>query len=490
MARLVLKIFLLPEQKQYDKRARRCITLSLFCLALFTGIITETGFAQIPGHWEQVYSLPHWQAVNIQFSDAMHGIIFIYYPMDYPPDASVLQTDDGGMTWIITPTSGAYFYNNSPHSFSMPDPADAYTTIRLPPDYSYIFATHDSGFDWETESFIVDSIDQASLPLGTGLSPYYFKMFGEGRGVALGLGSVDNILLTMFNTWDSARHFFSLKTQDSVNITDITDAVILDTLNFWVCYNDGRMAQSTNGGISWKYDTIVQNLDSRYQLESITETPDFRTLYANLRSRKVDTSSHSSFHSDFVETTNAGASWRIDSSLNGARISRLSSSAPGKLWAFLNPNYHTSGYFPSDSVFYSPDDAKTWFKDSITFLKDTLTGMCWPNETHGYITATRDSTLFIYRFVADANVALMANPVRRVRILESPVFEELAFEPKASGISKISVIDLLGRERLQQSMTLATGTHSSLPVRNLIPGYYWLVVQTGTAVYSAGFVKE
>ncbi|HWF43300.1 MAG TPA: hypothetical protein VG537_01535, partial [Candidatus Kapabacteria bacterium] len=109
----------LPERHCIRNGAKRLIPIVLSFLFLSAG----ESFAQVSGHWEQVYSLPHWQAVDMQFSDAQHGILLAYYPhSDAYPDASTILTDDGGKTWNFNLAPGTYFngyYNfDKDHTFS------------------------------------------------------------------------------------------------------------------------------------------------------------------------------------------------------------------------------------------------------------------------------------------------------------------------------------------------------------------------------------
>ncbi len=354
-------------------------------------------FAQIPGHWELADSVLGWKPIDMQFADALHGIILADSMNGYPPTSNIaIRTEDGGHTWeLIVPDSVGvgsgyyhpYFQRNSQHSFTMPSAADAYD-LNSNGLYGHVFATHDSGRHWE----------DYDKPFTPGIFEAWFRMFDPTDGWAIDVTRGSGVPVAKTN--DSARTFSGVGYNDPID-NRIQDAVFLDSLNFWVSYSDGEMLHTTDGGISFCGnpnlfvcgDTILPEIDTifdfttRYSggilvvdtnqaflLGTITPTNNPNNLYVLInRSGPSDTAYpfHSNFNLDYLETRDGGTSWIADSSFGSPRIHQLCTTGPNTLWAVVGsfPFYvYTSSaygdnylYDGFDTLAYSPDDGKTWY---------------------------------------------------------------------------------------------------------------------------------
>ncbi|HZK76190.1 MAG TPA: hypothetical protein VFD13_04705 [Candidatus Kapabacteria bacterium] len=464
-----------------------------------------------------------WEPIDMQFADANHGMILADSiggggsPSPYHFSA-VLRTKDGGNTWeFVTADSvgtGTHplFQRISYHSFSMPTPADAYELNSGL--YGHVFATHDSGSHWQ----------DYNTPFIPGIGFAWFRMFATGTGRAIDVTRGSGVPVA--KTLDSGRSFSGVGYNDPID-NRIRDAVFLDTLDFWVSYTDGEMLHSTDGGVSFCTDTtipvcsdtILSSIDTIYVFTSrylsgnlhfdtnqailfgaITPTSDPERLYVLLnRSVLGDTVNFPPFHSDFavdfLETTNGGMTWRSDSSFGSPRVHQLCAPSPNTLWAFVGGGslfaYQDNISLGTDTLVYSPDDGKTWYRDS-TSIPGMTPQMNWPDQNHGYITALRDSTLLIYRFVSDANVAphTPEQALPSLHIMESPVSGILSFECDISETVTIAIMDVLGRIRLQTLRQVTAATPCELPVDNLSSGAYMLSVESSEGSSFERFIKE
>ncbi len=118
--------------------------------------------------------------------------------------------------------------------------------------------------------------------------------------------------------------------------------------------------------------------------------------------------------------------------------------------------------------------------------------MIWPDATHGYMTALRDSMLLIYRFVPEPGSVSNASssPQQPIRILQSPVSETLSFVGDFTGTALISITDVLGRTQVQDSRELTLGIPIDLSVADVPPGAYMLTVQLSEGFSFAQFIKN
>ena len=448
-------------------RAGQLLAVPLLVFILTAG----NSKAQIPGHWEQAYTLSGWRFDNIIFSDTNHGIVFADSNAGYSGHqttaTAIIRTSDGGASWhfitlyngpSVTAGSSYWDYVNSGKS-TMLDSLNAY----IYGDY-WLLATHDGGLRWE--------IDTNAFPQTSG--GWFIRMFTPDMGRA-----ISNEFIYTFATTDSGRHFDPIGNAPG----GFYDAIFLDTSEYWISnrapngFVASIMDHTTDAGNNddWTSDTIVDSIPEYYSLTSITQTPDRARFYVLFR--WGEQLAPTRFHLDFVETTDDGASWRIDSTLDSAVIYELSAPAPNQLWALLYPIYETANgytYYPStvgaNSVSYSPDDGHTWYMDS-TLLGDTLTGMFWPDAQHGFVTASKNHSLVIYRFVSNppSGVLPVKQAIAPVSIFPNPAIRSCTISSGTPG-ARIELFDVLGREVLSGTVP-ATGS-LTLDVSTLPRGIY------------------
>lgn len=127
--------------------------------------------------------------------------------------------------------------------------------------------------------------------------------------------------------------------------------------------------------------------------------------------------------------------------------------------------------------------------------------MNWPDQDHGFITTLRDSTLIIYRFVANSKVSSNSSrssqALMNAQLLNNPTNGEIAvsFEMGRAALVSFELRDVLGRAvslpnakfQLEQS-----GTHAArIPAPNLPSGTYYLrLVADGGEVRTLKLVIE
>jgi hypothetical protein len=465
-------------------RAGWLIAVPLFVVIFAVG----NSQAQIPGHWEQAYTLPGWRFALMMFSDSLHGIIFADSNSQYATGphwtaSAIIRTTDGGTTWHFREVyfgSGvkdtSMYWDFSYYSgYSTVDSLNTYVNSNL----SWLLATHDGGLTWEVDT---NAFSKAAFSL-------FIRMFSPAQGRA-----ISNEFIYTFATIDSGRHFYPIGNAPG----SFNDAIFLDTSEYWLSYSGPNgsmfniMEHTTNAGDNdlWTSDTIGDSIPLYYTLNSITQTPDRQRFYV-LPSWRVNFAP-TPFHWDFVETTDDGATWRIDSALDSVVIYQLSAPAPNRLWALLYPIYYNNGtytYYNSivgaNFVSYSQDDGHTWYADS-TLLGDTLTSMFWPDAEHGYITASQNHSLVVYRFVSRPSGVLPAEQaVSHAAIFPNPAVRSFII----NGVAPFSIVhlfDVLGRDVLRDKVP-ASGS-LTLDVSHLPCGIYVVVIEKDGGMVPAGRV--
>ncbi len=477
---------------QLALKRSRCNFFQSLLLTVAVLTAPELAFAQIPGHWEEVLRVPSRIAISMAFGDAEHGLLLL--DSSYYSSGSV-TTSDGGKSWRRAgqglPTFGGLL---SFHSFSMPTATDAYFLAGVA---SYV--SRDGGNTW-TENKL------AMLPSG---SPAALRIFPNGIGRAIAYTQAYG--LAVWTSSDSAKYFYPFLNEpytEGLTIDSFRDALFLDSSEFWVSYWPGVMLHTTDGGYTWHPSSVIPAIDTFHSFQWISSTSDRRHFYILVgnntlpydREGRQDTFvTIPPLSADFAETTDDGITWRIDSSIGDSRIYRLVSPAPNKLWVFVGrePQFYNqvgflrytqngSAYPPSfaDSLFYSPDDGRTWYKDSTTFAGDTLLEMCWPDSEHGYIAAWRDSTLLVYRFIPNSSsVAGTASQAREISITPNPATNAVTIITSLSG-EEVHLYDILGRD-VYSELIPASGS-MKLDVSQLPRGFYTVTIDVDHARLSAG----
>ncbi len=436
--------------------------------------------AQLPGHWELAFSGPHWVFTGMQFHDSFHGVVM----MAYGTSAS-LTTSDAGAHWLFTNDSGLVLDPIDFHAMDMPTDSNVYILSDVASNYS-----SDGGVSWR----------QYKLAIPVTGPPSSWRIFPHGIGRAITIADQQLI----WTCSDSARYFYDVQSYDGPTYDSIRDAIILDTNQFWVSNAAGEMVQTLDGGKTWSWISVIPGLDTLHSLAWISTTPVSGRFYVTLDRGIIPKDKNSQWDStvksptlaaDFVETTDDGGTWRIDSSLGSPRIYQLESPGQGKLWAFVGPNpsfylwysfrptlVWPSPAFHADSLLYSPDDGRHWFEDT-TFLGDTLMQMCWPDSAHGYIAAERNDSLLVYRFVPQSLGIVRAQPVQSVtEVYPNPAAETVTIA--GAPLSRMSLLDILGRDALRATIP-PTGT-LTLDVSGLPRGMYEVLIQKGGNMLPSG----
>ncbi len=444
--------------------------LSIAIALIAPGLVS----AQIPGHWEQVFRAPSWQEDGMAFSDAEHGVLILDSSWN---GLASLATADGGTNWRFT--RGLPFMPLSFHTVNMPNSTDVYD---LSGTASYV--SRDGGNTW-TENHL------AMLPSS---APASSRFFSNGVGRAIAYGGLSNGL-TIWSCSDSAKYFYDVQSYDGLSIDSFADAIFLDTMEFWASYNGGEMLHTTDGGYNWARISVMPSIDTLHTFSWIASTPDRQRFYVSIG---IDYKPLYSVHdtlvaipgvvSDFAETTDDGATWRIDSSIGSCGIYQLSSPAKNKLWAFVGSvptsyaRFHPSYGF-ADSLFYSPDDGRRWYEDSTTFVGDTLHEMCWPDSMHGYIAASRNDTLLVYRFVPNPADVGPTRPVpQTISITPNPACAMVTIISSERG--RVHLLNLLGSDVLDA--TILPNRTLTLDVSHLPRGMYLAIMEHGATLLPLG----
>ena len=288
--------------------------------------------------------------------------------------------------------------------------------------------------------------------------------------------------LSIYKTNDFAQSFQKLPFPGEEFTDLLDDVVISDSDHFWGC--SLGVSWTTDEGKDWSsmeyLDTAKNGISSIPR--SIADADTSRAYI--VLNEGVD--SPWMPDPDFAETTDGGKTWRLDSSLGNPRIYFMNSPAPNVLWAAVGPANNSSRAFDftdvydreafADSVFYSSDDGHSWTKDSTTFIGDTLVLMSWPDARHGYLTAWRDSTLLLYRFVPNsARVQRSPSAAFEISIFPDPLSTTATLSLTGIPSGNVEIYDMLGRDVARFRMSGSYEWNASaLPV-----GTYMVHVEDG-----------
>jgi len=441
-------------------------------------IDSPVGFAQEPGRWELIFQAKHWIPEAMAFSDSSFGVVLadstngqtsknlgLFRIFEESNEYSLLSLPDTFVT---------YFYGMPSHGLSFPTRKDVYLTTLNGSG----FISHDTGNSWSVAQLEKNGFVYGSRIFGNGVG---FILYDNGNGAS-----------QVYETTDSAQTFLQLPHDELIPI-NINDFVCIDTEEFWACTKN-KIFQTTNKGFHWSSPNLLDTVSKPAGINYITEAePDrlYLTFYNGLIWDHGSNLPDSLSMPDFAETTDDGITWRLDSSLGDARIYWLSSPAKNIVWAMVGSTDHGTSVLDdpgpdasyADSLFYSSDDGHTWFKD-VTFVGDTLAQMCWPDSRHGYITAVRDSTLLVYRFLPNSSgVSLPEHPRSVDTIYPNPAVDRFTIRSNESN-AYVHLLDILGRDVLSRIVP-ASGT-LTLDVSHLPRGIYAVMAEVGGQMLPVG----
>lgn len=192
---------------------------------------------------------------------------------------------------------------------------------------------------------------------------------------------------------------------------------------------------------------------------------------------------------DLIISTDYGQSWRGDSSHSRSEslimdVEFIRNQTGRKLWLVT---------LDRQIVGYSPDNARTWVHDSVTFIDNPITDMLWMDSVSGYVlTHTLDSTLTFWRFIpGSSSVEHLDNNTRSYFRLPSAVARNgrlrvLAVQPLAG---EMMAFDVLGRVVWKRSVYAAKSELLELELPSF-DGVFFLSYFSGFLRQSVRYVQE
>lgn len=290
---------------------------------------------------------------------------------------------------------------------------------------------------------------------------------------------------------------------------NILQARIKDTNEFWVAmhgrYDQGspvkrrRLLVTTNQGKAW---SEVFPLDTNGTTGTGTNfgygtddnrydgmTPGKRKGSLYLLSNWYKSTSVDSRFFSLLYTTDFGKTWGQDSthvipSSPRFDVQFMRNSQDSQLWLI---------HHDSQSVSFTPDNAKTWYKDSTTFRGHPVEEMVWESASKGYVlTYSKDSTITFWRFVpGPSSVEHYQNGPRAFfRLLSSWMRDDIltfySIEPLSG---EFTVRDILGRVIWRKGLSTNKGELNdlSIPVSR---GVFFLTYRDGDQQQSARFIQD
>lgn len=423
-------------------------------LASVVLLLSTTAYSQVPGQWVRSRVCEECQHHTTVFANGNEGAIVTGSFRPFP----IYATTNGGKSWDLT-------------AF---DTLDDWLQKQIWQPFSYfppnlLFFCHEGSTVLGTEGLRKwEKIINLSY-----VFPVAFKMLTPAFGYRC---QRYGVYWQLLETHDSCRTW----TQTSVIYADESEfgreaqapfALIEDSLNIWVSIyrftSYGSLYHSSNAGGTWER-IVPYGDDSLFSPGLITKgSRPGNYFFLNGYYRAVKDGYQPV--TDFVYTTDNGASWKSDS-IAPARVVRLYNPKGAELWGLITnkradplPDLsNLAGYQRFDSIFYSPDYGETWIKDWTTFAGDTVVGFDWPDSNNGYVTVAEDGGISIYRFVRDESAVERAPPFFKPQLLYPNPFRE-SLSIQGSGDGEVILYDLLGREQLRTTLSAGSISTTGLP---------------------------
>ena len=365
-------------------------------ILIFLSLFSIDAFSQMPGSWQRIKVSDHATPLAFAFADSLNGLL-----MAHPNTSSsaisgeIFRTSDGGEHWKLVCDTGVSSVSVfEPEPFHYPQVGHAYYF-----NASSCYITHDTGNIW-TYAFYDQNLryDESAIFYSPGTS--FRTTTGDFTNKSINVEvSRDSSITYDFNTVYSAKSWlFSYYFKDAIFLDSLTILASMGLANYQPIY-----FKSTDGGNSWTefFITNKENylLDgSQHFVKGLNGT----SLYI------VGPQGNQHPEVDFFYSTDIGNTWNLDSTHKGT-IYRLANPANTELWGFVGKHIYeyakdlvalveNKGKPFADTLAYSPDNGKTWYHDTHTFIGDTMVQMLWLSGTNGFIMTYRDSATFIYKF--------------------------------------------------------------------------------------------
>ncbi len=447
----------------------------IFGLAIFVAAIFSAPAQSMPGHWSLVFAESGVHPNTLAFYDSSYGILLL----DSSRSTLCYRTVDGGSTWSKRGETNSVTMANGfvgvARGLDVLNKKDFYDV-----DGGASWVSHDSGASW----------DFSFLPLPD-ISAMASKMFSPAFGITV--AGYPNPSLDVLETYDSATTFEQRSTFPNIH-SAVADVFFLDSSTWLLALNYAKLLRTRDGGLSW--DTVFNPPQPAFYGQ-IARSADPSHIYVT---GGLFTSGR--YSASYFESSDAGNSWRADSSIFGNRISQMVSPAFGVLWCLVNEGRQSGNLTPADSLFYTSNDGRTWA--AMTF-PDTLGlwSIVFPDSSHGYLMGYHNDTTFVYRTITEPSSVIedwSSDPRKNLFVSYFPSPASDIVHLKMLGMATLpgrsisaGFYDILGREVLDISGLANRGNNGSFSefdanVSGLPPGPYLIRYTVGGYSFSRSII--
>ena len=439
----------------------------------------------MPGTWKQIQVCTHCTPFAFAFSDSLNGLLIAKPSSHLYSKSIVFRTSDGGDHWELVDTiadNGSLAILN-PEPFYYPKAGHAFFLT------TYNWVTSDTGRLWmEVPFYQQRPITEKFYDIRT----IFLLSIGQTfRGMNIYVSRDTSNLFSFYSDPIFPQSYY------------IKDALILDSLNILLsCLdtNDTRTLyfKSTNGGNTWDQFFIADPVafktgSTQHFVRGLNQTSIYIVGDQGLQHPNID----------FFFSTDNGKTWDVDS-IHGAQVYRLANAGGSQLWAFIGkkPPVSFGGYrnnlgqdkkYFADTLGFSPNDGKTWFHDTKTFIGDTMISMQWISSTDGFIMTERDSSAIIYKFREMSSIKEQSNSTvsnLQFSIIPSITSDEMTIIPHELLEGMLSIYDILGRKIMQEPLHVISGEKKKYSLAGFSTGMYLVSVSSRGKVTSVRFVKD
>jgi len=379
-------------------------------------------------------SYPQWTVLNtgtgmelfsVYFTDSLNG-----YSVGVA--ATVLKTEDGGLSWDLIPNVPAYALR----SVVFPDARIGFAVGQN----GSVVKTSDYGLTWA-------DLSPAQIQL------YSTHFFDTLTGIAVG---GDLVYGAIIRTTDGGNTWIPITNPAVSRLTSVY--FINDSIGFIVGDN-GKILKTANKGLSWSSVSIT---GTTFKLESVF-FPDLNTGYA------------AGHFGTIVKTTDGGLTW-----------APLTSGVNTTFYSIFFTDQNTGYVVGQGGILKTTDGGENWTPQAsgASFIPYSI---FFTNNQTGYIAGTGG---IIIKTTNGGGLGMNQNWERvfNLEIFPNPVKDELnlKIEPFL-GKASIYITNIEGQKIKEQDISKNT---TALDIRNLPQGIYFLTFISEEIVEVRKIVKE
>lgn len=460
-----------------------CLMRNSFLVAILI-LVALPAYSQMPGNWKQSIVCNHCQPpLGIDFDSTGHGVILLQpQRIGLKTHAtSILFTTDLGESWVL-------------HRDTIPL-IDVGVGDKIGVRGDAVTILSHFGTTLRATSY-GDSVE--ILARRSSSYEYDYYLLPAARHLVARSPEADEHILEIMVGADTGSEYSVLSTTTLASDDFIGKLRFQDSTQIWMTVFNApgggglpklpRLLYSSDRGVNWKdvypFDTTGVNgsnssfgYGSTIPYEGISPGYESGSVYLLYNFYKAGTPESRTL--DILFSTDYGKTWTGDSTHVISKkpyvdVELIRNSGGRNLWLVLGNR---------QTVAYSPDNAKTWLHDSLTFKGTRIVSMIWKDSVTGYVlTYSTDSTLAFWRYsTGPSSVEHYDNYPSKIFRLRSSfaISGHIKLQALQPVTAKAIAYDIMGREIWKGKVQASTFETLELELPN-IPGVYFFTVQQGT----------